>query len=313
MALATWLFRKYSARAYRRMRERLSDVTATLAEDLAGARVVQAFRRERVNAEYLRRDQRHLPARQPAHRPAQRLVLPVRRPAQRGLDRDRARLRRHALLRGRDHGRHAVRLHALPGELLRPDPGALAALQHVPGGQRGARQDLRRDGHRSPSCTTGRAREVLPPIEGAVELSDRALRLRPGRRGAARHRPQRRRRPDGRARRPHGRRQVDARQAAGALLRPRPRASIRIDGHDLRDIQVRSLREQLGIVPQEALPVRRVDPRQHRLRPPRGDARRGSRRRARSRRRHVHRGAARAATRRRSPSAAPRSRSASAS
>jgi ATP-binding cassette subfamily B protein len=28
--------------------------------------------------------------------------------------------------------------------------------------------------------------------------------------------------------------------------------SIRIDGHDLRDVQVRSLREQLGIVPQEA-------------------------------------------------------------
>jgi ABC-type multidrug transport system fused ATPase/permease subunit len=51
MALATTLFRVYSARAYRRMRERLGDVTATLAEDLAGARVVQAFRRESANAE----------------------------------------------------------------------------------------------------------------------------------------------------------------------------------------------------------------------------------------------------------------------
>ena len=51
MALSTTLFRIYSARAYRRMRERLSDVTATLAEDLAGARIVQAFRRERSNAE----------------------------------------------------------------------------------------------------------------------------------------------------------------------------------------------------------------------------------------------------------------------
>jgi ABC-type multidrug transport system fused ATPase/permease subunit len=51
MALATTLFRVYSARAYRRMRERLADVTATLAEDLAGARVVQSFRRERGNAE----------------------------------------------------------------------------------------------------------------------------------------------------------------------------------------------------------------------------------------------------------------------
>ena len=51
MALATTLFRIYSARAYRRMRERLADVTATLAEDLAGARIVQSFRRERGNAE----------------------------------------------------------------------------------------------------------------------------------------------------------------------------------------------------------------------------------------------------------------------
>ena len=51
MAVATALFRIYSARGYRRMRERLADVTATLQEDLAGARVVQAFRRERGNAE----------------------------------------------------------------------------------------------------------------------------------------------------------------------------------------------------------------------------------------------------------------------
>ena len=41
---------------------------------------------------------------------------------------------------------------------------------------------------------------------------------------------------------------------------------------------MRSLREQLGIVPQEALPVRGVDPREHRLRPARRDARRGARR-----------------------------------
>ena len=50
--------------------------------------------------------------------------------------------------------------------------------------------------------------------------------------------------------------------------------SIRIDGHDLRDVQVRSLREQLGIVPQEGVPVRRLDPREHRLRPSGRDVRR---------------------------------------
>jgi len=43
------VFRIYSARAYRAVRERLGLVTATLAEDISGMRVVQAFRRERAN------------------------------------------------------------------------------------------------------------------------------------------------------------------------------------------------------------------------------------------------------------------------
>src|ERR671930_357198 len=46
MAWATALFRIHSTRAYRAVRERLGLVTATLAEDIAGMRVVQAFTRE---------------------------------------------------------------------------------------------------------------------------------------------------------------------------------------------------------------------------------------------------------------------------
>ena len=49
MAISTAIFRRFSARAYRRTRERLADVTATLQEDISGVRVVQAFRREHVN------------------------------------------------------------------------------------------------------------------------------------------------------------------------------------------------------------------------------------------------------------------------
>src|SRR5213083_980540 len=49
MSLATVLFRKRSSRAYAAVRERLGLVTATLAEDIAGMRVVQAFTREREN------------------------------------------------------------------------------------------------------------------------------------------------------------------------------------------------------------------------------------------------------------------------
>jgi ABC-type multidrug transport system fused ATPase/permease subunit len=49
MAIGTAIFRHYSARAYRRTRERLAEVTAALQEDLSGVRVVQAFRREQAN------------------------------------------------------------------------------------------------------------------------------------------------------------------------------------------------------------------------------------------------------------------------
>src|SRR5713101_5841489 len=46
MSIATVLFRMHSGRAYAAVRERLGLVTATLAEDIAGMRVVQAFTRE---------------------------------------------------------------------------------------------------------------------------------------------------------------------------------------------------------------------------------------------------------------------------
>src|SRR5438067_421426 len=46
MSIATAIFRIRSTRAYRAVRERLGLVTATLAEDIAGMRIVQAFTRE---------------------------------------------------------------------------------------------------------------------------------------------------------------------------------------------------------------------------------------------------------------------------
>ena len=46
MSVATLLFRKRSSRAYAEVRERLGLVTATLAEDISGMRMVQAFVRE---------------------------------------------------------------------------------------------------------------------------------------------------------------------------------------------------------------------------------------------------------------------------
>ena len=54
MALATAVFRTRSARAYAAVRERLGLVTATLAEDIAGMRIVQAFTREQPAFENFR-------------------------------------------------------------------------------------------------------------------------------------------------------------------------------------------------------------------------------------------------------------------
>ncbi len=54
MVLASALFRSRSARAYSSVRERLGLVTATLAEDIAGMRMVQAFVREERATENFR-------------------------------------------------------------------------------------------------------------------------------------------------------------------------------------------------------------------------------------------------------------------
>jgi ABC-type multidrug transport system fused ATPase/permease subunit len=54
MSVGTILFRIYSARAYAAVRERLGLVTATLAEDIAGMRIVQAFTREDRNIAHFR-------------------------------------------------------------------------------------------------------------------------------------------------------------------------------------------------------------------------------------------------------------------
>jgi ABC-type multidrug transport system fused ATPase/permease subunit len=59
MALATAVFRIVSSRAYRAVRERLGLVTATLAEDIAGMRVVQAFTRQPTNLRHFKEVNAH--------------------------------------------------------------------------------------------------------------------------------------------------------------------------------------------------------------------------------------------------------------
>ena len=54
LMVATAIFRRKSGRSYRRVRETLGAVTATLAEDIAGMRVLQAFTREQAARENFR-------------------------------------------------------------------------------------------------------------------------------------------------------------------------------------------------------------------------------------------------------------------
>ena len=141
MSIATAIFRTRSARAYAAVRERLGLVTATLAEDIAGMRIVQSFTREdaayanfRAVAGRYREANMQTVVLNGLYFPFVDLLSTARA-------RRRARLRRPPLLRGRALARDALRVHALRPELLRPRAAALAALQHVPLRGGGARQD----------------------------------------------------------------------------------------------------------------------------------------------------------------------------
>ena len=132
--------------------------------------------------------------------------------------------RRAMVLDGDLTRRRADRLPApLPHRLLRPDPAAGAALQHLPAGPgRGDRSCAELLGTdpgvlEAPTPSTPAARS------GRDRAPRRALRLRRRPARARRRRPAHRTGRDGRLRRPDRRGQVHRRQARHPLLRPRPR------------------------------------------------------------------------------------------
>ena len=255
---------------------------------------------------------RGLPRVEPGDGRPERALLPVRRPALVARDGDHPRLRRLPRLRRHDDDRRPDRVPRLRDELLRPGAAALAALQHVPLGRRGARQDhggARRGAARSP---TAEARELAAASTGHVRFDDVRFAYGTG---------------------PEVLHGIDLDVPAGttvalvghtgagkstiakliARFYDPTGGPITIDGIDLRDVTQESLRRQLGIVPQEGflfagtvaenIAFGRPDA------TPRGDRRA----RARRRRRRVHRRGSRTATTPSSASAASGSRSASAS
>ena len=263
-------------------------------------------------AEGLPRRERPLPRRQLRDDGAERDLLPGRRLSFVRRNRDRLRLRRLARLPRRDEHGHSVRLRALPVELLRPDPAALAALQHVPLRDRGAGQDPRR-ARREAAGRRRRRRDRAAADRRTRSVRRRPLRLRAGvPRGAARARPRRPCRHDRGARRTHRRRQVDDREADRTLLRPDR-------GHAL-DRRPRPARRDAALAqtPARDRPAGRVPVRRHgRARTSRSAVPTPVPRRSRPPPRPSVRSASswssRTATRRSSASAAHASRSASAS
>ncbi len=278
MAVATALFRIYSARAYRRMRERLGRRHG----DAAGGPVrrprhagVPAARRP---TRELRRRQRHLP-RAPTSGPCRlnAYVLPGRRAAVARSHGDRVRLRRLALLRGRDRARHAGGVHRATCRTssTRCRSCRSSTTRSWPPARRSTRSSTCMD-TRAGARSTRPAPASSTPIDGAVDLDGVHFGYGDGREVL------------------HG---LDLHVAAGqtvalvghtgagkstivkllARFYDPTAGAIRIDGQDLRDVTQSLAAPAARHRAAGGLPVRATDPREHRLRAARGDARRGAR------------------------------------
>ena len=182
----------------------------------------------------------------------QRGVLPGGRAAVGARDRGDPALRRAAGDRGRRDGRRARRVHRGAEQLLRPDPAALAALHDLPG--RAWRRSTRSSScsTRSPTCATGRARSSCRGCAASCAFEDVSFAYSPDGEpalgGIDLHVPA------GQTVALVG--STGAGKSTFAKLAARfydpTEGRILVDGHDLRDVQARSLRAQMGIVPQEA-------------------------------------------------------------
>ena len=251
LAVATLVFRTHSARSYALVRNRVGDVSAHLQESIAGVRTLKTFRREKSDYDKLRDRQRRLPRGQLAHRGAERLLLPRRssssRPSAWSSCSGSAATWQAA---ERAAGRRARRLHRLPVELLRPAAAALAALQHLPVVDGRRAEDLTvldTDPDLVDAPDAAPLRDVRGEVrfegvsfsydEGTEVLHDLGFTVPAGTTVALVG-------------------TTGAGKSTIVKLLARfydPSAGVvRLDGHDLRTVTMKSLREQLAVVPQEA-------------------------------------------------------------
>ena len=250
MLVLTLWFRKASDVAFLTVRDRIADVMSDLQENLGGIRIVTATNRAKRNVvghdnvlgSY--RDANDQTAVIGAvYGPSTELLGYLAQALLLGLG-------GWLVSRGQPHRRRAGRVLPLPDDVLRPDPAAGAAVQHVPAGPGRGPQARRPVRHRARRARgAGRAR---PAADGGRHRArPRDLRLRPGRPGA------RRRRPCSIA---AGETvafvgETGAGKSTVAKLVNRyydpTEGTVRIDGHDLRDVTLASVRRQIGVVPQE--------------------------------------------------------------
>ena len=265
-------------RAYRRTRERLAEVTASLQEDLSGVRVVQAFGREEPNRAAFREVNGAYREANVQTVSANALYFPVVDLLSTIGHGGRARLRRLAGNRRPDHDRRRCWSSSATCVLLRAGAAAVPVLQDVPGRDRRRWTRSSTCWTRSPTWSTARTRSTCRRSRGEVEFDGRPLRLRPAS-GPVLHGLDLRRR--GRARRSRWSATPAPASRPSSSCWPgsttRSRGRVLIDGHDLRDVTQASLRRQLGDRAAGGLPVRRQRAREHRVRPAGRHARRGGR------------------------------------
>ena len=251
MTIATVWFRKASDRGYTRVRERIAEVLADLQESLSGIRIISAHNRRRHNVQ----QHRNIVG---EYRDANQYTARVERGLRPGDRADRGRRPGRHLAGRRQHGaernahdRSAHRVRALPRSLLRPDPAARAALHDLPVGSGRGRQAAASSSRPSRACPSGPTPSTCPRspahvvldhvsfgyTTGQAVLHDVTLDIAPGETFAL----------------------VGATGAGKSTIAKLvtrfydpTEGTVSIDGLDLREVTLESLRRQLGVVPQEA-------------------------------------------------------------
>ena len=244
-----WVWQKHARPAFLRVRVAISQVNASLAENLDGVRVVQSMNRQRTNmGAFEDLNDRHLQTNLRAQRLASSLMPVVEMFMSFSLAATII-FGGRLVLGGMLGAGQLVAIHALHPALLRPDPQPDDAVHATAAGDGIRRADLRPAGHRGrPRRRPGRQADA--PDTGRGALRERVVRLRAGKMVLT---------------------GVDldiqpgetvafvGRTGAGkttmAALVSRfydvVDGRLTIDGHDVRDVTRESLAKQMGIVLQE--------------------------------------------------------------